>query len=749
MKSTRRILIVIFICIACSFFYKTLTGKLPVPSDSLVGLYHPWRDFYAGSYPRGMPFKNFLITDPVRQIIPWRKIAISQWKQGSAPGWNPYAFSGTSLRGNIQAAPFYPLNIFFFLFPFDIAWTLLIVTQPLLAGVFMYIFLSSRKLHPLACLTGAVSWSFSGVYIAWLTWGTIGHTLVWLPLMLLATDRMIERPGREKTWGMFLALLWTMSFLAGHVQIFLYCFAATGGYFVRRLVLTEEKKYRIATIVTFVLSVLVFVILSALQWVPMLPGIEESSRIVSANWQKEGWFLPWEHLVQFIAPDFFGNPATLNYWGKWNYGEFIGYIGVIQIFFVLYAVLNVFRKYVSVLLPTGILLIFLLPNPVAAFPYMISLPVLSALQPTRLLGIVVFLFVLFSSFGVHVWLEKKGKESATSVILLSGIFVALWVVVLGAGRVTSDGQLLANLAVARRNLILPTAVWGLSLALIVAAWRIGKKTVVRGIVVLLLCITVVDLFRFGWKFTPFTDRSLFFPQTKVLEFLSSQPKPFRVMTMDDRILPPNTSAYYGIESIEGYDPIYSSRYETFMAAAAHGSADVTKPFGFDRIITLRRLDPAMLKLLNVRYVLSFTDLPPDQFSLILTEGETKVYEFMQWLPRAFFVQRTVQENRNPAMLARLFTQGFSPELIAYHIEPLPGITPGNENDTVRIREYADNRMTIETHTEGQRLLFVSIPQNSAWKVFIDGEKSRMYRIDYMFPGIVVPAGTHTIELKVI
>ncbi|HXS15196.1 MAG TPA: hypothetical protein VN711_03645, partial [Candidatus Saccharimonadales bacterium] len=62
-----------------SFF---LSGLLPIPSDTIVGLYNPFRDFYAPNYPNGIPFKNFLITDPVRQEYPWRILSISLEKSG-------------------------------------------------------------------------------------------------------------------------------------------------------------------------------------------------------------------------------------------------------------------------------------------------------------------------------------------------------------------------------------------------------------------------------------------------------------------------------------------------------------------------------------------------------------------------------------------------------------------------------------------------------------------------------------------
>ena len=174
------------------FFYPTiLQKKLPVPSDSLVGLYHPWRDLYAQTNPQGIAFKNFLITDPIRQQIPWRKIAIDQWKQGIIPLWNPFSFSGTPLSANIQAGVFYPLNILFFVLPFPFAWTVLIVLQPIFAGFFLFMYLRHLKLTQWASLLGAIIWGFSGFNIAWLTWGTMVHTALWLPLALLATDKIV------------------------------------------------------------------------------------------------------------------------------------------------------------------------------------------------------------------------------------------------------------------------------------------------------------------------------------------------------------------------------------------------------------------------------------------------------------------------------------------------------------------------------------------------------------------------------
>ena len=106
--------LIVFIVII--FFWQTfIKGLLPIPSDTIIGLYHPFRDLYAKDYPRGIPFKNFLITDPLRQQYVWKNLSIESLKKGEIPLWNPYSFSGNPLLANMQSGVFYPLNLLFVL----------------------------------------------------------------------------------------------------------------------------------------------------------------------------------------------------------------------------------------------------------------------------------------------------------------------------------------------------------------------------------------------------------------------------------------------------------------------------------------------------------------------------------------------------------------------------------------------------------------------------------------------------------
>src|ERR1035437_2674972 len=241
--------IVLIILVVSVFFWQfLLKGLLPIPSDTIVGLYYPFRDAYFKTNPNGLPYKNFLITDPVRQLYPWKQIAIEDSKKGNLPTWNPYNFAGTPLIANFQSAAFYPFNILFFLLPFQISWSLLILLEPLLAGIFLYLYLNNLKLRKEASLLGAIAFSFSGFSIAWMQWGTIIHTALWLPLVLFSVDKLFVQFNKFRllnkyilAWSIIFILSLTFSFFAGHLQTFFYLLIFVLSYCFAKLLLVKRK----------------------------------------------------------------------------------------------------------------------------------------------------------------------------------------------------------------------------------------------------------------------------------------------------------------------------------------------------------------------------------------------------------------------------------------------------------------------------------------------------------------------------
>lgn len=60
---------------------------------------------------------------------------------------------------------------------------------------------------------------------------------------------------------------------------------------------------------------------------------------------------------------------------------------------------------------------------------------------------------------------------------------------------------------------------------------------------------------------------------------------------------------------------------------------------------------------------------------------------------------------------------------------------------------SDNRITGTVDASGDQLLAFSIPYHVGWKAYIDGEESKTYRVNTLYMGVKVPAGTHTVTLE--
>jgi len=739
-KKHQDLLVICFlVLLILGFFYKTIFfGKLPVPSDDLVGLYHPWRDAYATTFQNGVPYKNFLITDPIRQQIPWRKQVISAFKKGHMPLWDATSFSGTPLLANIQSGALYPLNILFFLFPFMVAWSMLIISQPILAGIFLYLFLRHKNVVPLAALVGSICFSFSGFSVAWLTWGTIGSTLLWLPLLLLSFDKM-HFSERKMPWRVVFIFSVVASFFAGHIQVFFYSLVLLFAYAVWSFRAAKPKTIYLMHILT----PLIIFALTAPIWLRFIPVYIASSRAGGSLWNTEGFFIPIRHLLQFVAPDFFGNPATLNYWGTWNYGEMVGYIGIAGL---VLATIGIAKETGFWVVVTLVCLLFAVDGPIARLPFSLHIPFLSSLQPTRLLGIVDFSLSILAAYGMADIL-KNGKKRLIVGMMTIGVFLGFaWFAYIQPTFLHVSAQ---QLGVMKRNLMLPTGIYGVLFGIAVlllwskTSWKVLRSILCFGMFTLL----VFEMARFGWKFTPFTDSAYFFPKTEIIETLMQMKKPFRVLATDDRLVPPNVLNFYNIESVAGYDPIYSSRYEEYIAAMERGEPNIKPPFGFNRIISPKTITSPLMSLLNVQYILAMDSIVSPTVRLLSEEGTTKLYSVVNKVPRVYFAEQFFFEKSKEAVMSRLYAKEFVPGMsVVLEGEPFI-VGESAKEDTVEIETYEGDRMTLRSSSKNPRFLVIGNMMDNHWRVTVDGSPVQIQRANYIFFGFVIPDGTHAVAIQ--
>lgn len=722
------------------FFWQSLfKGLLPIPSDTIVGLYHPFRDLYVNSYPNGIPFKNFLITDPVRQQYPWKELVISAEKKMEIPLWNPYILAGTPLLANFQSGSFYVLNILFFVMPFDVAWSILIFLSPLIGGIFMFCYLNNFRLNKWGSLMGAISYVFSGFFIAWMEWGTITHVALWLPLILLSIDRITYKEVKERLkWSLIYLFSFVSAFFAGHLQTFFYLGIFSLGYFIVRWIQFDKRKN---ILVLYILLNILFLTLTFIQWIPTFQFISLSARNIDVlNFSNPGWFIPWQHAIQFIAPDYFGNPTTLNYWGTWNYGELVGYVGIAPLILAIYAMF--YRKDKKTLFfgtSFFLAIIFSFPTFFAKIPYLLKIPFLSTSQPTRLLFIVDFSLAVLAALGFDYLLKTKKNKIIYPLAFVLIVLICLWFFIP-----------VGNSGVVKNNLIFPTLLIISSLILFLALRLFQKKNkyITLIICVGLFVVTIFDLLRFGWKFTPFTQDKYLFPLTKTIDFLQKNLKEFRIMATDSQIFPPNFSSVYKLQSVDGYDPLYLLRYGKLIAASERNSANINSSLGFNRIITPHNFESKIIDLLGVKYVLSFSDLNSSKLVKVFQEGKTIVYENKNVLPRAFFVENIRLAKNEKESMKMIFDSSID--------LARTGVVEEGEDEklntlwsvgSAEIIDYSMNKIIISTKNHGSGFFILTDSFYPTWKAFIDDKETKIYVTDYNFRGIVVPSGEHKVKFS--
>ena len=737
------------------FFWKFfLKGLIPVPADLIVGIYYPWRDYIWNNFTAGVPFKNGLLSDVVSIIYPWRIYGIELLKNGVWPLWIPHALSGTPLLANFQSGLFYPLNLLFFVFSNINAWSIYIIIQPIMAGFFTFLFLKNLKLNFLPSLIGGFIFAFCGFMLVWLEYGIVGHAGLWLPLVLLTIDKLSNKPS--SLWVVIGAFTVGFSLLAGYPQIAVFSLAVAVLYLLFKIFWIKEKVDSRG----FLLILGFFFLGILLAAVQLLPGLELwrfSIRGADPTAAAFNFGLnPLKNLILFWAPDFYGNPATGNFWGNQPYNESALYVGIGGLFLVAFTLFSFTKdkalSFFKILLILSLLMAFL--NPISSFIFNSRLPLLASSSAGRFLFLVDFSLAILAAFGAQLLLkQKKIKLPLIALAVVVVPFLIVFGFVFLSPGSWPDKDLLENLAVAKRNLILPTLLMTPSVLLFLSLFLKRLLKFRKGILSLLFLFIIFDLFRFGFKYTPFTNREYLYPETDLTTFLKEQEGLYRFYGL----IPQSMFIPYNLFSLEGYEPLMIKWYGEF-ANQINEEKFQTVSTG-SRWVIVNRHESSLLNLMGVKYLLSHNAEPVSnwdaqyfrysekKYKLVFQYGKSQVYENKEVLPRAFIVH-DFQVLPEEEILRTLTNKSFDPtETLLLEKKPikLPETKKGEDKVFINENTYFKNEVLIKTNADADGFLFLSDNFYPGWEAFVDGEKTEIYRVDYTFRAIFLLKGEHMVK----
>lgn len=763
MKKEFSLICLLFILISLFFFAPVLKGFIPFPGDLLVGEYGPYNSYpFLGYVPGSFPNKaqDF---DVLRLIYPAKEFSIKMLKGFEWPLWNPYIFSGNPHLASFQSGSFYPVNIIFWLFPFNFAWGLYIILQPVLTGIFTYLFLREFNLKRKSAVFGGLVFAFSSYQTVWMEYGNIGHTILWLPLAMWLSLKNIKKPSLLTSTFLILSL--TASILAGYIQTSFYVFVFLFAFIVFEL-FTKYRNQFFKKLIIFLPIFVLPVLLSAVQLLPSIELLFNSARSAYSLPSFIKLLIPDIHLVTLFVPDFFGNPATRNYWLNGTYIERVSYVGIIPLLFALYAVLKKSSKLVWFFASCAVIISLITFDSIfSRVLYSLFLPpIISTSVPTRVMFIFCFSLSVLGAFGFEYFQKEKiNKKFWISMIFIGTVFVFLWFFVFTAPFIFKDQVWLQNLSISKRNLVIPSMIFSMGIFVSYLIFRF-KNFKIYGLLLFFL-ITVFDLFFFFQKITPFAPNESVYPKTEVLESLRKIQGIDRSWGYGSAYIDANIQTHERIFGTNGYDALHIKRYGELLTASKDGkisgfvpgaNTDIAPGFGEDDLRT-NFFRQTMLNLLGVKYILhkiapgtkyllaDNKTFPENIYKLIWQGGVWQIYENKEALPRFYLTGNYVVEQDKQEIANSIFNKNLDLRKTLILEEKVNNFNfKEDKNAKTSLVNYSPNKIVVKTESSEDNLLFLSDSFYPGWKAYIDGKEAKIYRADYAFRAVPVEKGSHEV-----
>jgi uncharacterized membrane protein YfhO len=426
--------------------------------------------------------------------------------------------------------------------------------------------------------------------------------------------------------------------------------------------------------------------------------------------------LPLSKTVTLLAPDFFGNPTTYNFWGFFDYNETILYVGILGLMAIIYAIYNFKRlsneKFFLIFSLVSLLLTF--DNPISKLIYLFKIPIIS----TSAAGRMTIIFTFCVSVLTAIFIDELSTLNFKKFFhfywgLLVYLLVTLLMVVILKSHFNDP-----NIDTAFRNLAFPSLILMLN---IFAIFCFKNKNISKICICLIL---IFDLFRFGWKYLPFVNQNLVFPQTPLIEFLENQSGIFRIEKEKGALLPPNTWAAYRLSSTSGYEPMAISQYADYYNKTLNFAPDYANS---SRYSELAHYNASKLGEFNVRYLIAFKY---DDHYQISPNGKFLNPEIN---PRDW--QMVYEENN----LVVLENKLFQPR-VRFSDTPSP-------KDALKIINYQPNQMDIQYQSSRPNNIILADTWDTGWTAKLNSQNIPISIFDQTFDSIKIPAGSGVVKLK--
>jgi hypothetical protein len=587
---------------------------------------------------------------------------------------------------------------------------------------------------------------------------------VWLPWLVLLTERIVRRGGRAE--GVVMAVVVAMALGGGHPGTQVHVLSGTLLYALVRsaTVAGVAWRERLRRLVTIGGSMAIGGLIMA---VVLLPGAHAAAgtmgQAVRRNGGGEaliGHILPFSALRTALFPDWWGRPSEALIAGPANYNERTFYAGALTLLLAVLALITpgAWRRKAA-FVPLLALGIAVPLNAPLIHDLVVGLPGFDTIQNQRMLLWFSFAVAILSAFGLQALLDAPPRQARAWLVVVAaalGGALAIGTLSLAPGDVRDAlahltdrfaGRTAGALALAStlRWLLLVAA---LAMALVLLRLRPRRLWIGGGAVAL---VAALDMLLFAHAYQPMGPASITFPpRTPAIAFLQQHAADGRIAGVGNALLN-DYSAVYGLRDVRGHDVPQPSLRFFHLWRLVRPEQDMLR--GLD-VAQVTPTGLRVLGLLGARYIVmdSGTVAAGETGFRALTYAyrgdDATVFENALAVPRAL-VARRVQVARGDAQeLAAVAAPGFDARRDAVvRRDELGGAVPASRGaaaGTVHVVGECNAQVTLQARLTRRSLVVLDDAWAPGWSVSIDGRPARTLRADVVMRGVVVPAGVHRI-----
>ncbi|MCJ7740546.1 YfhO family protein [Candidatus Microgenomates bacterium] len=678
--------------------------------------------FFRLFYPKTSLFMipDFGESDVLHLNYPLKELLTASLKKGEWPLWTPNLASGFPILAEGQIGTFYLPNLLLFRFlPTITAYNLNLAFVYFLSAFGTYLVLRFFQIGRIPSIYGALVFAFSGFLTAHL-----GHfnliQAVSLTPWLFWSFLLLNRTPNVK-YSILAGFFLSQQIFTGHFYI---VFISLVGVVFYLIVNNWSNSTNLTNWIKsggyFLAACFIGFLLSAIQLLPTFELWQTSSRAKGLDFDTiTSYPYPFKHLMTFIKPYFFGDPAKGTYppysseWGI--FWENTAYLGILPLILAVLSLFLIKIRPVKIFLLLTVFSLLLVTGKYSPLYFIFSFPPFSYFRvPSKFLLLTDFSLSVLAAFSLDKiikWLNKTGR------------------------------------------------------------WAKAKKYVLTISIFGVFFWFFADEFRFSYNYPPVSpaEQWLAIPQSAIA--LKQKNNPMRVTDFGTPIVWNKVFLKTGLQNLEpfvyfrnGLYPNYNSLFDLSQTGLNTGGLiprrsttwiTMAKSISYDEkkmTATVSALSKNVLSLSSADFLVTPFGINDPQFKLTETIpstgnsdwGEFKIFQNMEALPRAYLAKQPVIATTVEELQKLISDRDFVKNRKVIIEKEIQTSTSG-KSEEVTIISGRDSEIEARVKSDGNNILVLTDSYYPGWIATVDGKKAEIFPVNLNQKGLLLSSGEHQIK----